>query len=713
MSAVRFSVTLLLLALAGGCSEPPEATKEVLPAGRVQGESGLDVLLITIDTLRADALGSYGNSTAATPWMDRLATEGVRFTSARAHNVVTLPSHATILSGLLPQEHGVRDNSGFRFPSAQKTLTTILAERGYRTAAFVSAFPLDSRFGLDRGFDLYEDSFVDAGRRPAFLEQERPASETVALAARWLAAADSRPSFAWVHLYEPHFPYDPPPPFDRRFSDDPYLGDVAAADAALEPLLAPILEAGDSSNALVVLTSDHGESLGDHGEATHGIFAYESTLRVPLILHQPRLLSPRVVAAPARLVDLLPTILDLLAAPKPSDLTGSSLAAVASGAPPEAEVPTYFEALSGQLNRDWAPLFGLVQGGWKYIHLPIPELYDLAADPRERRNLASAEQERARELRSILAALRSSDPGAEPTTEDAETRRRLESLGYLSGGTASKTTYTEEDDPKRLIVLDAELQEITSLYVAGELEAARARCRELLARRPDMRVTLMTLAQIERDLGRIEEAVEAMRRAFELQPGDPATLALLASYLTQAGRPAEAAELTEAHLGRDQPDIDVLFVRSIALARLDRSSEAFVLLERTRELDPDNPMIPVYVGTLHLMAGRQAQARTSFDEALALNPGTVRAHTSLAVMASEEGRIDDALEHWRRATALDRREFAKLLVIAGRMWASGQEGAARPLLEHFAAAAPRNLFGPDIDRVRRLLTAPGDRRPEK
>ena len=672
----------------------------------VRREVGLDVLLITVDTLRADALGVYGNRHAATPWMDRLAAAGVRFENARAHNVVTLPSHATILSGLSPLKHGVRDNSGFRFPSEAETLATLLEAEGYRTGAFVSAFPLDSRFGLARGFDVYEDSFVDTGIKPAFFEQERPGSETVALAKRWLEAADERPSFAWVHIYEPHFPYAPPAPFAKRFMNDPYLGDVAAADAALSPLLQPLLEAADRGNTLVILTSDHGESLGEHGEATHGIFGYEVALKVPLVLYQPRLLGPKLVSGPVRLVDILPTVLDVLSIPVPGDLDGGSLLPIAAGVSVEDIGETYFEALSGQLNRGWAPLHGVIRRGWKYIDLPIPELYELTEDPNEEINLALREPGQAKELGDLLRNLRASDAGVTPRAESAETRERLRSLGYLGGGSSPvKESYSEDDDPKRLIALDSMLREITGLYERGDLERARLRCRELVRRRPGMRVALMQLGQIERDLGNLDAAVDAMQAALTLNPEDTTTLAVLASYLVQAGRAGDAAALTEPHFRQTRPDVDVLFSRGLALARIGKVEEALAALEKARDVDPGNPMVPVYFGTVYLMDGRRSQARSSYEEALALNPNTVRAHTSLAILASEEGQVEASLSNWRKAVALDPREHAKLFAVAGRMWSAGQKAQARPLLELFVESAPPETFGKEIGRVLDLLAA--------
>lgn len=701
-----------LAASLGSCRrEPGDATGGVLrlePGSR----PGLDILLITIDTLRADALGAYGKPNAGTPWIDRLATEGVRFESAHAHNVVTLPSHASLLSGLLPTHHGVRDNSGFRFPSGIPTLASLLAGNGYRTGAFVSAFPLAARFGLASGFEVYEDSFVDAGIRPAFVEQERSGTQTVALARAWIEQHDERPTFTWVHLYEPHYPYVSPQPFAQRFVDDPYQGGVAAADAALEPLLQPLLDAAAPGNTLVVLTADHGESLGEHGEATHGIFAYEGPLRVPLVLYQPELIVAGGVGGEARLVDVLPTILDLAAVPIPAGLDGTNLlpanGQASGGADEEASRVTYFEALSGPLNRGWAPLYGLIQDGWKYVDLPIPELYDLRSDPAENLNLAATDRQRADRMRAELLALRADDAGATPSPENEEVRERLRALGYIGGGeTPATRSYSEADDPKRLIGLDRTLREVAALYESGELPAAAARCRELVRRYPDMRIAVMQLAEIERDLGNLDTAIEAMRHAFDLNPADAVALNSLASYLVQAGRAAEAVSLTTAAAASGRPDVELLLTRSLALARSERSAEGLATLDRARELEPDNPLVAVYVGTLQLMAGRRQDAAAAFERALSLNPKTVRAITALAVMASEEGRMEDALGLWRRSVALDPREYEKLASIGGRLWQAGRHSQARALLELFVSSAPADRYGSQIEQVRQAIEPGG------
>ncbi|MGH9346844.1 MAG: sulfatase-like hydrolase/transferase [Vicinamibacterales bacterium] len=680
--------------VAGSCGRPGPG---------VRRDPALNVLLITIDTLRADAVGAYGQS-GATPWIDRLAAAGVRFDEARAHNVVTLPSHANILSGRLPPDHGVRDNAGFRFPTGPETLATLLRARGYRTAAFVSAFPLDSRFGLDRGFDVYDDHFADAGARPAFLVQERRGPDTVARARQWIDAAGDDRSFCWVHLFEPHFPYEPPPSFAQRFQKVAYLGEVAAADAALEPLLAPLLNAGHAGRTLVVLTSDHGEALGDHGEATHGVFAYEAVLKVPLVLYQPRLFEPTVVSGPAGHVDVLPTILDALSMPIPDGLAGRSLLHAIAGVPDEAPPPTYFEALSPSLNRRWAPLHGVVQNRMKYIDLPIPELYDLRADPREAHNLAGSDVRQVAGMQTLLARIRRSDRGTQPMAEEAETRERLRSLGYLSSAAdARPARYTKADDPKALIGYDAELHDVLGAYLDGDLAGALARIRTLVRHRPDTPLWLLHLALLEREAGNLAGGIEALRRTVALDPDSPEALSLLGAFLTGAGRAGEAADLLDVSARRPDAALDVLTAYALALAKLGRTREALDALGSARERDPSNAMTLVEMATVHLMAGARDRARQAFGEALAMNPRLARAHSSLGVLSVEDGRPDLAREHWRAATSLDPREHDKILGLGIAFARSGRTAEARACFEFFADSAPPSRYGQEIERSRQWL----------
>jgi arylsulfatase A-like enzyme/Flp pilus assembly protein TadD len=697
--------TLAALAVAGVAGVFVLSFKRHAATHRHEGD--YSVLLITIDTLRADALGAYGHREAQTPWVDRLAAGGARFQTARAHNVVTLPSHANLLSGLYPLAHGIRDNSGFRFPAGTPTLATMLRAHGYRTGAFVSAFPLDSRFGLDAGFDVYDDRFGGGETQTGFRMAERPGPRTVAAAARWLAAQGDARTFCFVHLYEPHFPYAPPAPFAERFQSRPYDGEVAAADAALEPLLRPLLDAGRNGRTLVVLTADHGEGLGDHGEQTHGLLAYEATLRVPLIFYAPGLFAASVMLHPARHVDVVPTILDFLGFEVPKELPGRSLRTPDTTRESGATRPTYFEALSASFNRGWAPLQGVVLERWKYVDLPIPELYDLAADPAESQNLASSRQDEVERMRALLSTFRAADTKAARAPESAETVARLRALGYVAGGNAPpKEHYTEADDPKRLMAYDELSTQMLSRYWSGDVAGALALGRRILAERPNDPLTSLQLAYLERAQGDLEQAIAAARKAVALRPADPETVALLGVYLNEAGRAQEAVTLLQPLASTPQPDLDVLTAYGMALATLGRKPEALAAFEKARAVDPSNAMVRVNEGTVHLLAGDLARARSEFEAALALDPDVARAHNSLGVIAAREGRMDEAIERWKQAVALDPRDYQTLFNLGSVLQGQGRAAEARPYLEAYVRVAPARQEARDVARVRAWLAHP-------
>ena len=421
----------------------------------------------------------------------------------------------------------------------------------------MSAFPLDARFGLDRGFEVYDDRMGGAGTT-AFAMPERPGEDTVRAARRWIDSVRGQKWFAFVHLYEPHFPYEPPAALASSFPGEPYQGEVAAADAALGPLLEPLLAASARERTLVVFTSDHGESLGEHGEATHGVFAYEATLRVPLVLHAPGLPRATVVSTPVRHVDVLPTVIDLLGLPPLADRPGRSLLPLIAGSE-DAAPESYLESLSPSLNRGWAPLRGIVSGGLKYVDLPLPEIYDLATDPREQENVVASRPRDLDRLRARLAGLRAGEAadGAR-VPEDESALERLRALGYVAVADPGKRLYTAEDDPKTLIALDARLEEVITLYRSGRALEAIAACEEILRRRPDMPQAYLQLAYLERGRGRLEAAIAASRRAVDLRPLDPETVSLHAVYLTEAGHPREAIRRLEPLAASARPDVDVL-----------------------------------------------------------------------------------------------------------------------------------------------------------
>lgn len=672
-------------------------------AGRVHRDPSLSVIVITIDTLRADALGAYGNSKVATPWIDRLAREGVMFENAHAHNVVTLPSHANILSGLIPTLHGVRDNTGFRFPREIKTLATRLRERGFRTGAFVSAFVLNSRFGLNQGFDVYDDRTATVERQSPFMVPDRKSAETVAAATKWIDAQGDAQFFAFVHLYDPHFPYRPPEPFASRHRDQPYYGEVEAADAALEPILSRVMEGRLKGRVLVVLTADHGESLGEHGEETHGIFAYEATLRAPLILFGP-LPAGGSVKSPVQHIDIVPTVLDALGAEIPRELPGRSLLGSAGGA---SAAPAYFESLSTSLNQGWAPLRGVSDGRFKYIDLPVPELYDLRDDPGERKSLVAREPEILDRLRSMLSRERARDRGIARGAEDAATLERLRALGYVAAGSAApqKDVYTAADDPKNLIEFDARTRATVTAFMNGKVDEAIALARENLRLRPDMAGASLQLAYLERARGDLSAAIAAAKKAIELKPLDAEALSLLAAYLTEAGRAREAVALLAPYLKATQPDFDTLTALGLAHAALGEAPAARAAFEQARRADPANAMGEANLGTLFLMMGDRPAARRALQQALAMDPAVAKAHNVLGVMEVQEGRPEEAIVHWRRAAELNPQDYQTLFNLARTLDRLGRTGEAEVFYRRYLQAAPRALESRDIQRVKARLEA--------
>jgi arylsulfatase A-like enzyme/Flp pilus assembly protein TadD len=673
-----------------------------------------NVLLVTIDTLRADALGSYGGR-AATPALDRLAAEGVRFDFAHAHAVVTLTSHASILTGLYPFQHGLRDNSGYRLDPGMRTAASLFKDAGYATAAFVAAFPLHSRFGLATGFDRYDETFGETRAPTEFVMPERPASAVVPLARQWIndrahAAQDvprtTEPWFVWLHLFDPHAPYRPPPPFDAQYRDQPYLGEVAATDFALAPLLDD-LRAG-ARPTFVVVTGDHGEALGDHGEQSHGLFAYESTLHIPLIIAEldtsGRATAGEVSSVPARHIDILPTMLDAAGLAVPDDLPGRTLVPASergSAAPPRS---SYFEAMSGMLNRGWAPLSGVLAGRDKLIDLPIRERYDLAADSAEQVNLAGREPERDRALLARLRDFKAPAPGAR-VAEDADASARLRALGYVSAGTGlTRATFTDADDPKRLVALDEEIHRAVEAFGAGRAAEAVEIYRNVIDRRPDMAIAYRHLAFLEARQGDTASAIDVLQRAVRAGVTDRRVLTLLGEYLAQSGRVEAGIRLLEPLAHDVQVDADTLNTLGIAYAQAHRANDARQTFERVITINPRSSVPLENLGMLSLERGDLAAARTYFDRAVSVDVRSSRAHAGLGVVASRAGDRAGAVEEWETAVRLDPANFEALYNLGTTLARAGELAAARPYLERFVQTAPP-AFDKDKREVARLLTS--------
>ncbi|HVR44939.1 MAG TPA: sulfatase-like hydrolase/transferase [Thermoanaerobaculia bacterium] len=649
------------------------------------------IILITIDTLRADALGFAGNREVETPFLDRLASGGLVFTNAHAHNVVTLPSHVNILTGLLPYQHGVRDNSGYVLDREFATVAPLLKKEGWATGAFIAAYPLDARYGLTPGFDVYDDRLPEGRGRHDLQTPERPAEEVLAAATAWWNAQQGR-RFMWVHLFEPHAPYAPAGEFASRYRDKPYLGEVAYLDSVMAKFLEPVLR--ESPSTMLIVTSDHGESLHEHGEATHGLFAYEATLKVPLLVHEPGVVKAGVDGRPARHIDLAPTILARAGIAVPEDRLGRSLLA-----PVDQPQPTYFEALSASLNRGWAPLVGLIEENEKYIDLPLPELYDLERDPGETRNLVD---ERRRVVARMRQALAAAAPAAatERRVVSGEEASRLLSLGYVSG-TAAKKTYTAADDPKNLIEYDRMLHEIVEANQAGRANEALETARELVRRQPEMPLAREMLSFVLQEQDRVDEAIATLQEARSRGVVSETIDRRLGLLLSETGRAGDAVSVL-ATLG-DSVDVDTLNAYGISLADVGRHGDAMRQFERVLAIDATNATAHQNLGIAALRAQDSARALTHLNRALELDPNLPLALNTLGVLHAQSGRPAEAIRLWSRAVAVDPQLHDALFNMAMVSARMRRWDLARPALERFIRTAPPARYGRDIAAAREML----------
>ena len=667
------------------------------------------VVLITIDTLRGDALGFAGSRELETPNLDALAAGGHVFLDAHAHNVVTLASHTNILTGLYPYQHGVRDNGGFKLRSEVPTLATMLKGRGFKTAAFVGAYPLASRFGLARGFEVYDEVKVDKSvelvgglpdpRKPF---GERSAPEVLQRARDWWQQNQAQPRFLWIHLFDPHSPYLPPESLRSRYAAKPYYGEIAGVDAALGPFLRGFLD-GKEENTLIVVTGDHGESLGEHGERAHSLFAYESTLHIPLLFWRPGL-APVRDDWPARHVDIVPTVLAAIGAEAPEGLPG--LALLGSRPADPQKVATYFEALTAHLNQGWAPLRGLLQDRRKYIEQAVAELYDLRSDPKEAKNLIDDERRLARSLAEALPSESKWPPDRGALSE--EELRELRSLGYLMSEAQKRAKYGPEDDLRQLTGIQTQMQEVVTLFHNGRLEEAMALCRQVIEKRPDMEMAWLYLATSMIRAGRAEAAIVVLRAAITRKITSVDIRRQLGLSLLYSGKLEEGITALE-ELTREVPDVVALNNLALAQIQLERADAAFAALAKAREQDPEDAGTFENLAFVNLEVGRLAAAEEAARQAIALDPKRIGAFNNLGLALYHQGRAREAVDTWQKASLLDPPNPDTLFNLGSVAMEIGDARVAAPALRRFLEIAPQQGFEPQRQAARQMLAALGGR----
>ncbi len=654
----------LALAAIGGLACKRSARGEAVFAGA-------PVVVISIDTLRADHLPAYGYEGVATPALDRLARDAIVFENAYSPAPLTLPAHVSLLSGQLPPAHGVRDNLGYTFVGNQAaTLQGLLKARGYATGAVVSAYVLHRSTGLAAGFDFFDDAVDVSSGDPSIGQAQRPGSETARLALDWLAGVEARPFLLFLHLYEPHSPYDPPEPYRSRYAAVPYDGEIAAADAIVGGVVLDLKRKGVYDRALIVLLSDHGEGLNQHGEEHHGILLYREALHVPLLVKLPGAFrAGERVRPPVGLVDVMPTIASLVGVPPPEGLAGRPLL---GPVPKVAASAIYSETFYPRIHLGWSELRSLIDERYHFIDGPWPELFDIKNDPRERTNLLATDPRRAGPLREALGRLQA--PYAGPAAVSAEQSERLAALGYIAANAPAHEGRLP--DPREKLNVLSDVQHAFRLSASGRDREAVVVLRRVLLGNPGFFDVQYQLAETLTRLGRFEEAYAGYRAALVSNPAlaGPTGLAL-ARVCLALGRHEEAAEsarlglatqparahelLARVALGRDRLDEaeseallvsgDVVaeggaaVVRAEVRIRRDEPAAALEVLESMRQRLPNGRAARIrdlafLLGDALARLERYPEARAAFETEIASFPDNTQAYARLAIVLAIEKR---------------------------------------------------------------------------
>ena len=668
-------MTSLALLLAASTASPP------------------NLLLVTIDTLRADHLRCYGYAAIETPATDRLAKEGVVVEDATVQVPQTRPSHVSILTGRYPYEHGVRDNFSPPLKADVPTLATILQAKGFDTAAFLGGYPLAAASGLNRGFGLYDDQFTGTSQAGSETLAERRGALVVDSALRWLGRPRIRPLFAWVHLYDPHVPYDPPSPFDRRYAGHPYDGEVAYSDTQVGRLMEFLDAKGLRGRTLVVVTSDHGEGLGDHGEDEHLMFIYDATLHVPLLLSWPVVLPAGArVAGQFRSIDLMPTVLDLLGLP-PAATSGVSRAVQlkTGGRIPENE--SYAETLYGNLHFGYAPLRALRAEGWKYIEAPRAELYNLKDDPGESKNLLDLRGQAASRMRERLAGLDKGgvDAASLAVPADAGVIERLVALGYVGGAIARGGSAAGADPKDKIQDLQSytrDLQQALGLFRKGDVDKALPILTHLSQRDSVSFEVQLFLGKSLLRKRRWAEAAKVLEEARTLLPKFAGTYVDLAQAFRMQGRLKEARAVVDRGLGLAPANAGLWEEGGLVLQQLGDVPAARAALERARTLHPKAVRARLALSALYRDEGRLTDAITEVREAVSLEPRFGDGWNALGVLLAATGQEAEAVQAFQSALEVRPDDPDVLFSLAELQLRTGRSAEALLLLDRISSLSP-------------------------
>ena len=681
-----------------------------------------NVLLVTFDTTRADRIGSYGNTRIQTPALDGLAASGLRFANAYTAVPITAPSHSTIMTGRYPISHGVRDNGLFVLGDDQVTLAEILRERGYATAAAVGSFPVTAKFGLGQGFDFFDDHLTGQfenylGQREApkdriFFDERRAAQVNEAVLP-WLRKHAANPFFVWVHYFDAHQPFEPPPPYNQLYADDLYDGEIAYADSRLGFLLDQLRDMGALDHTLIIMVADHGEGLSEHNEITHAVLAYNSTLHVPLIIRPPAgvVVPGTVVDERVGTVDIVPTVLDLLGIQRPDNLQGRSLrSAWQPGGTPGGAPLQYAENLSPHLSHGWGELRVLFDSTLKYIHGPRPELFDLAVDPNESNNLIVERpldgQRMHEELSKFLAD--QAVAGASKTEHlNDQDRQRLESLGYLHGGGEGGETVVETlkeggAAPQDKVGMLNDLSSAKHLIYQGRPESALPYTERLIAASADSPLFLDLHASALLGAGRVDDAWAV---AEHLQTLDSLSAPLMLKLCTRRfheGKQDQAIDALQRYLDSASSAPGAWLLASFHRTRGEPEQTRQAL---ERALNSDSKFIPARIDLAINLAegGESTLAEKEFKQAIDDGTYDVETWYNYGTFVLKEGRYVDAKRLFQRAIDISPNYLKARLALVATEMASGDDEAARLAVAALHQLAPDSREAKDAAA---MLAAP-------
>ncbi len=673
-----------------------------LSGGLSRGD--LNLLVITLDTTRADHLGAYGATEVETPALDRLGREGVVFEQAMATAPLTLPAHSSIFTAKFPPEHGVRDNGGFFLGPEQETLAEVLKARGYATGGFVSAFVLDSKWGIDQGFDTYFDDFdTSIGRSRSAGEIQRRGDQVVDRALPWIESVSDRRFFAWLHFYDPHTPYDPPEPYRSRYASHPYRGEIAFMDAQVGRVVAFLEQRGLLEKTVIVAIGDHGESLGEHGENQHGFFIYEAATHVPFIIRTPfPATRGRRVADPVRAVDVMPTALELLGLPAVTGVSGRSLTPLLAGVVPTLDLEGYAEAMYPLHHYGWSDLRALRAGRYKLIDAPRPELFDLQEDPKEttnifeaRRSLGDLMVSRLRQTEQGFTQVTASQP---PEDVDPEVRARLAALGYVGSFVASAAdARSDRADPKdRVEIFNLLGAARDSTADPDSFEKVVRILRSVVAEDPKVIDAWFKLGNAYFRAGRFQEAIDNYRKALELKPDYDLAVINIAQAYRQMGNDEAAIAGYEHYLRIGPKDAYVRYqLGEIFLDRGD-STTAERWFREALDLDPKVAQAKNAMAVLAFQRGHVAESERLIAEAIAIRSDVKLARYNRALIAEQRGDAATAEREYLEELKLHPDSYKAAFNLSRLYEAAGQRDlqvdALRQALEGNPRFAEGHLF---------------------